>query len=162
MKLTEKQFEEKIERRVIVEEKIERRVIEKSLEERVELLELKLAEYIFLSDEQIKEIRDLIQLYYDIYDNKRIWSILREKCKFSKLERVPRYKYSSILKVLFDFVGESTENRPINKQILLLEGNGDDLLEHRKPTVHKKKKYYKKRVDTSGCPSILSFASVKD
>ncbi|MFX1520357.1 MAG: hypothetical protein ACFFCD_10600 [Promethearchaeota archaeon] len=157
MKLTEKQFEEKIERKIIVEEKIERRVIEKSLEERVELLELKFAEYIFLSDEQIKEIRDLIQLYYDIYGNKRIWSILREKCKFSKLERVPRYKYNMIKKILFDFVGESTESRPINKQNLLLGDNGDEVLEHKKQATKKKKKYHKKRVDTSGCPSILSF-----
>jgi hypothetical protein len=151
MKLTEKQFEEKI----------ERRAIEKSLEKRVELLELKFAEYVFLSDEQIKEIRDLIQLYYDIYDNKRIWSILREQCKFSKLERVPRYKFNMIKKVLVDFVGEPKESRP-DKQIILMGDNGE-FLEYKRSTANKKKKNHKKKgVDTSGCPSILSFACAED
>ncbi|MFX1466392.1 MAG: hypothetical protein ACFFA5_07965 [Promethearchaeota archaeon] len=161
MKITDKRFEETIERRVIVEEKIKKRVIEKSLEERVEMLELKFAEYVFLSDSQIKEIRDLIQLYYDIYDNKRIWSILRNECEFSKLERVPRYKFPLIKKILYDFVGShepKQEDHPNAKQNYFLGDNGKIMEEKCSFLANKKKKYHKKRVvDTSGCPSILSF-----
>jgi len=159
VKLTEKQFEETIERRVIVEETIERRIFEKSLEERIAVLESKFADYIFLSDEQIKEIRDLIQLYYDIYGNKRIWSILRQECKFSKLERVPRYKFPIITKVLYDFVGEPKQENHANKKQNHFLGDNGKLLEYKGQFLaNKKKKSHKKRVnDTSGCPSILSF-----
>ena len=150
MKLTDKRIEETIERRVIVEETIERRIFEKSLEERIAALESKFADYIFLSDEQIKEIRDLIQLYYDIYGNKRIWSILRHECKFSKLERVPRYKFPKITKFLYDFVGApKQEGTHTTKQTLLLG---------HKETTNKEKRIHKKRVvDTSGCTNILNF-----
>ena len=163
MKLTDKRIEETIERRVIVEETIERRIIEESLEERIALLESKFEDYIFLSDEQIKEIRDLIQLYYDIYGNKRIWSILRQECKFSKLERVPRYKFPMITKVLYDFVGfhESKQEDHSNKKQNHFLGDNGKLLEYKGQFLaNKKKKSHKKRVnDTSGCPSILSFSS---
>jgi len=161
VKVTDKGFEETIERRVIIEEKIEKRVIEKSLEERVGMLESKFEEYCYLSDEQIKEIRDLIQLYYDIYGNKRIWSILRNQCKFSKLERVPRYKFHMITRVLYDFVGaheSKQEDHPNTKQNYFLGDNGKLAEDKNSFLANRKKKYYKKRVvDTSGCPSILSF-----
>jgi hypothetical protein len=162
VKVTDKRFEETIERRVIVEEKIKKRVIEKSLEERVEMLESKFEEYCYLSDEQIKQIRDLIQLYYDIYGNKRIWSILRNECKFSKLERVPRYKFHMITRVLYDFVGShepKQEDHPNPKQNYFLGDNGKLIKDEIKFSENRKKKLYKKRgvVDTSGCPSILSF-----
>lgn len=161
VKVTDKRFEETIERRVIIEEKIEKRVIEKSLEERVEMLESKFEEYYYLSDEQIKEIRDLIQLYYDIYGNKRIWSILRNQCKFSKLERVPRYKFTMITRVLYDFVGSyepKQEDQSNTKKKYFLDDNGKPVEDKSSFLANKKKKHNKKRVvDTSGCPSILSF-----
>ena len=162
MKITDKRFEETIERRVIVEETIERKIIDNSIEERVAILESKFEEYIFLSDEQIKEIRDLIQLYYDIYGNKRIWSILRHECKFSKLERAPRYKFPIITKILYDFVGsheQKQEDHLKTKQNYFLDDNGKIIEAKSSFLTNKKKKHYKKRVvDTSGCPSILSFA----
>lgn len=163
MKITDKRFEETIERRrVIVEETIERKIIEHSIEERVALLENKFEEYVFLSDEQIKEIRDLIQLYYDIYDNKRIWQILKHECKFSKLERAPRYKYPIIKKILYDFVGSyepKHEDHPNKKQNFYLGDKRKLIKENNSFSANKKKKHHKKRgVDTSGCPSILSFA----
>jgi len=161
VKITDKRFEETIERRVIVEETIERKIIENSIEERVAMLENKFEEYIFLSDEQIKEIRDLIQLYYDIYGNKRIWSILRHECKFSKLERAPRYKFQIITKILYDFVGfhePKQEDHPNTKQNYFLGENGKLMVEKNSFLANKKKKRHKKGVvDTSGCPSILSF-----
>ena len=159
VKVTDKRFEEKIERRLIIEEKIEKRVIDKSLEERVEMLESKFEEYCYLSDSQIKEIRDLVQLYYDIYGNKRIWSILRNECKFSKLERVPRYKFPTIIKILYDFVGEPKQENLCTRNQVHYFGDNGNLMEYKSPfLINKKKKSYKKRVvDTSGCPSILSF-----
>ena len=159
MKLTDKRFEETIERRVIVEETIERKIFAQSIEERIAVLESKFEEYIFLSDEQIKEIRDLIQLYYDIYGNKRIWSILRNECKFSKLERVPRHKFPIITKVLYDFVGEPKQENLCTKNQVHYSGDNGNRMEFKSPLlINKKKKSYKKRVvDTSGCPSILSF-----
>ncbi len=163
MKITDKRFEETtIERRVIVEEKIERKIVESSIEERVAILENKFEEYIFLSDEQIKEIRDLIQLYYDIYGNKRIWGILRHECKFSKLERAPRCKFPIIIKILYDFVGShepKQEDHPNTKKKYFLDDNRKLVEDKNSFLVNKKKKHHKKRVlDTSGCPSILSFA----
>jgi hypothetical protein len=160
VKITDKRFEETIERRVIVEEKIKKRIIEKSLEERIERLESKFEEYCFLDDSQIKLIRDLIQLYYDIYGNKRIWTILRNECNFSKLERVPRYKFHMITKVLYDFVGEPKQDEhTIPKQDYFLGDNGKLVKNKIKFLENRKKKLHKKRgvVDTSGCPSILSF-----
>jgi hypothetical protein len=66
-----------------------------------------------------------------------------------------------ITRVLYDFVGSHEprqEEHPNKKKNYFVGDNGKLVEDKNSSYVNKKKKHHKKRVvDTSGCPSILSF-----
>lgn len=66
-----------------------------------------------------------------------------------------------ITRVLYDFVGShepKPEDHPNTKQNYFVGDNGKLVEDKSSFLANKKKKHHKKRVvDTSGCPSILSF-----
>lgn len=78
-------------------------------QQEVFLLKKEFREYMPLSDSQIKIIRDGVKRVHEIFGF-WIWSELRNKCEFSKLETTPNYKFMCIMRIINDVLNQTTLN----------------------------------------------------